>query len=448
LAVVAPGCGASGHDGKAAGAGGHVRSWSMPQAIEEDHTDQDNHPSVAINQAGNGVVAWQRGSALWARFYDGSLATFGPASLVASQSRYDDLQVGIDAQGNALLVFARDDADDTRGIWWSQSSDRGATWSAPAPVALGKFHRSRLAVSAAGGALAAWTARSADDVIVSVGSSDFRDGVWNPVNNPLPGTGLGDRNPRVALDASGRGFLIWEQPAVLNEPSSVWTERYDRGWLPESVAELDEYLADECNTPTLALNDSGAGTAIWLEIWDFAPQVWSRRFDGETWSEPERLAMAPLIEWDPPPQVAVDPAGSSVVLWSEVTDLAQTPQYYDVHAVRYVAGAAHWQAPESLETNNRIGADLTEYAEPLVGLDGDGNALVTWRKEAPSAQMSVTWSRLSAGSDAWLPNSGAPLDGDPTRSALATDLAVSRNGTAIAAWSAGPAFDIWVSVYR
>ena len=268
------------------------------------------------------------------------------------------------------------------------------------------------------------------------------------MNTPLPGTGLGDRNPRVAMDDNGRGFLTWEQPAVLNEPSSVWTERYDGTWLPESLAILDASRGDDSYTPTLALNDAGAGTAIWLQMQNFVPQLWSRRFDGKSWGEPEHLATAPLIEWDPPPRVAVDPVGGSVALWSEVTDLAQNPQYYDVHAIRTTAAAAKWQAPEMLETNNLIGADLTEYAEPLVGMDGAGNAIATWRKELPSSAIQVTSIRFAAGGTAWTPPDGAPLHDDPTHSAFATDLAVSRNGTALAAWAYGPEFDIWVSVYR
>ncbi len=443
LVAVAAGC------DSATVTSGHVRAWSAAQVLEEDHSQEDNHPAVAINATGGAVVAWQRGNSLWARLYDGALQTFGAASLVATPSRYDDLQVGIDAQGTAMMLWARDDADDTRGVWWSRTTDHGASWSMPAMIAAGDLHRTRLAVSGAGAALAAWTARSDDHVVVTVGSCDFRDGVWNTVvNTPLPGTGLGDRNPRVAMDGNGRGFLTWEQPAVLNEPSSVWTERYDGTWLPESLAILDANRGDDSYTPTLALNDAGAGTAIWLQMQNFVPQLWSRRFDGKSWGEAEHLATAPLIEWDPPPRVAVDPVGGSVALWSEVTDLAQNPQYYDVHAVRTAAGATPWQAPEVLETNNLIGADLTEYAEPLVGMDGAGNAIATWRKELPSSAIQVSWVRFAAGGTAWAPPNGAPLHDDPTHSAFATDLAVSRNGTALAAWSYGPEFDIWVSVYR
>jgi len=465
LALAASGCDGSpqraaregGVTGVTAGGGGSAgpaRSWAPAQALEEDHAAEDNHPAVAINAAGDGVVAWQRDGELWARLYDGSLQTFGPATLVTVPSRYDDLAVGLDAEGNVMLVWARDDADDTRGIWWSRTTDHGATWSGPAAIATGNFQRSRLAVSASGGiALAAWTARSADEVIVSVGSCDFRDGAWSPVVNvPLPGNGLGDRNPRVALDGVGRGFLIWEQPAVVNQPSSVWTERYDGGWRPESVAILDTYAADDSYTPTLALDAAGGATAIWLEMWSYVPQLWARRFDGTTWADTEHLATAPLIEWDPPPMVAIDPGGTSVALWSEVTSLAEVPQYYDVHGARHVAGSAGWQPAQALETTNLIGSDLTEYAQPLVGLDGLGNAIATWRKEGPSSLIHMSSSRLEAGAAAWTPPDGAPLDDDtstaPTHSALATDLAVSPNGTALAAWSYAPEYDIWAAVFR
>jgi hypothetical protein len=423
-----------------------ARAWSPAQILEDDHAGMDDHPSVAINAAGNGVVAWQRDFELWVRMYDGASGTFGPAWLVTVPSRYDDLQVGIDGQGNVLLVWARDDAG-AEGIWWSRSTDGGVSWSVAAPVALGKLRRTRLAVSPGGIALAAWTSRSADDVIANVGSCDFRDGRWSPaVNVPLPGMGFGDRNPRVALDDDGRGFLIWEQPAELNGKTRIWTERYDGGWLPESVAILDTYGVDDSYTPTIALNEKGGGTAIWLEVWTHgAPQLWARRFDGRAWSQTERLTGAPLIEWDPPPREAIDPAGGSVAIWSEVTSL---PENYQVHAARFSAGAAGWQAPASLETNNLIGEDLTQYAEPLVGMDVEGNAIATWRKQQPSAQIQVFSAQLAAGSNAWIPPDGAPVHADAVHSAFATDLAVARDGTAISAWSYGPEYDIWACVYR
>lgn len=449
--VTAAGCdtGGGGSGAAAAAHPGSLRTWAAAQPLEDDHTAEDNHPSVAMNTAGDGVVAWQRGNQLWTRRYDGATSTFGSPLLVTIPARYDDLDVGLDAAGNATLIWARDDADDVRGIWWSRSGDGGASWSPPAPLALGKLQRTRLAVSADGTALAAWTARSADDVVVSVGSCDLRGGSWNPVVNvPLPGSGLGDRNPRVALDDAGRGFLVWEQPAELNGKSRVWFERYDGGWVPGSVAVLDTYLADDSYTPTLVLNGKGAGMAIWLEMWNFAPQLWSRRFDGRTWGDPQQVAMAPLIEWDPPPRAAIDPAGDAVAVWSEVNSLSDDPQLYDVHAALSPAGAAAWQAPGPIETDNRIGADLTQYANPIVGLDGDGNAIASWRKQLASGEMQVYASALGARESSWTPADGVAVNDDPTHTALATTLAVSRNGAALAVWSYGPEFDIWASVYR
>jgi hypothetical protein len=48
----------------------------------------------------------------------------------------------------------------------------------------------------------------------------------------------------------------------------------------------------------------------------------------------------------------------------------------------------------------------------------------------------------------WAPVNGMLLHDDGTHTALVHDLAVSRNGTAIATWGYGTELDIWASVYR
>ena len=422
------------------------RAWSMAEPVQNEAANDDGSPSVAMNAAGDGMIAFQRGGALWARPYEGVNQRWGAPVRVAPISRARDFQVGMDGQGNALIVWARDDTDADQGIWSSRTTDRGATWSAPRRISAGPHTRPTLAVGPNEGALAAWTAHLSDNTN-TVMTCDFRDGDWNTtLNMPLMGTDSGDRNPRVAVDGMGRGFVIWGQPAVPNEVSSVWTERYDGGWQAPSVEPLESYDDDDADTPSVALNETGAGMAIWQQITAAGPEIWARRFDGARWQNPVMVGMGFLVEWDPPPQVAIDPAGDAVAIWSQV--LPNNHFVYDVFAARFVAGTAAWEAPQALETDNMIGSDLTQYAKPLVGMDRAGNALASWRKVTASNRVLVHASQRALTAATWSPVNGTALYDDGVGSALSTDFAVSRDGTAIAAWTAGPAFDAWVSVYR
>ena len=149
------------------------------------------------------------------------------------------------------------------------------------------------------------------------------------------------------------------------------------------------------------------------------------------------------FEFDPVPEVAIDPNGTSVAIWSQAL-----PTNYNARASRHVAGAATWEAPQTLETNNLVGSAASEYVGPVVGMDGAGNAIAVFRKQLASGRTVVYSSRLVFGSTTWTPANGMALHDDGTHAAFVTTVAVSRDGTALATWSYDTEYDIWASVYR
>ncbi|MES1207392.1 MAG: hypothetical protein ABUS79_15755 [Pseudomonadota bacterium] len=427
-----------------------TRAWSDVETIARAPGEEDRYPAVVMNAGGDGLLSWLRGGALWARPYDGAHQRWGTAVMVAPVARAASPRVGIDGQGNSVLLWARDDTEEDQGIWSSRGTNHGSDWSSPVRLRAGKALGPQLAVSAGGTALAAWTERS-DGNVLTVASCDFRAGAWNPVVNiPRPGADSGDRNPRVAVDGGGGGFLIWEQPDSPNGVSSVWTERYDGSWVFSSVAALETFTGDDAYAPSLALNESGVGMAVWLQLGANGaaggPQIWGRAYDSGAWKDAAVIGSSPLIEWDPPPDVAIDPAGSAVAIWSEV--LPSNPEFYNVRAARHRTDARTWGAPRFLETTNLISSDLTEYASPRVGIDGAGDTLAVWRRVTAAAGVQVYTSRLSASATDWMPENGEALHHAATQSTLTLDLAVSRNGTALAAWYDGAAFELRTSIYR
>jgi hypothetical protein len=433
--------GGRGAGGSGTGGGIVVRTWSTAEMLENDLTDYDDFPVVAMNASGSGVVTWVHGSALWARPYAGTSKTWGTAVMVSPVVRSGNHDVGVDGQGNLMAVWARDDAPN-EGIWWSRSTNAGVTWSVPKRIVSGKAFVPTLAVGDGGTALAAWIENPGDNLF-QVASCDFRGTDWNvTLNRPKPAFDTGDRNPRLSVDGAGRGFLIWQQTAASGEVTSIWTERYDgMTWVAGSIATLEFYTAGDAVEPTIALNEKGEGTAIWTQRGGATPQLWARRYDGTNWKDPEVVASGYVSE----AQIAIDPSGSSVAIWDQ-----SLPTFYNVRAARHVAGAATWEAPLNLETNNQVGDKQFEYAGPLVGMDSGGNAVAVWRKQLATARVVVYASQLPKTATVWTPVNGIPLYDDGTHTAYATSFALSRNGTGLAAWSNGDANtgDIWGAVFR
>lgn len=89
------------------------------------------NPNVAINDSGSGIITWQAppNYYLYARrlHVDGTL---GPAAPVYENIRPGAWTVGVDASGNATIVWYEDAAGKKKRVYASQSANGGA-WTAP-----------------------------------------------------------------------------------------------------------------------------------------------------------------------------------------------------------------------------------------------------------------------------------------------------------------------------
>jgi hypothetical protein len=286
-----------------------------------------------------------------------------------------------------------------------------------------------------------------------VRACDFRNGEWNAtINLPKAGTSGDETAPRVALDASGKGFLTWSQYSAVDQAvRRVYVQRYDSGW-QTPVTMLDDTdttdLDKEAVVPSVALNAAGVGVALWVErTWGITPvdsRLWARRFDGTKWL-PQEIVARGTFEFTPPgPQAAAGADGTLVGAWGQVQATA-----YQACAARFTPGASGWEVARSVETTNLAAANPNrDWVTPRLGVDGKGNATMLWRKKVDAPPRVVpTTSRLVAGAPAWDPDNGVPLRDDGASSISTLGIAVAGNGTALAVWSYGKS-TVWASVYK
>lgn len=118
------------------------------------------------------------------------------------------------------------------------------------------------------------------------------------------------------------------------------------------------------------------------------------------------------------PDVAMDPAGDAVAVWSAPGDAG-----YDVRTSTHRPGPTGWTAPDLLATSE--GA-----AFPHVVLDAAGDALVVWTQWHDGVP-TLTSSQRRAGETAWGP---AQTIADSPGAAPTASLAVDSAGDAVVAW--------------
>lgn len=426
----------------------------MPTSITpQASAGKDLSADVAVNGAGEAVVTWLRGPVVMARRYHAATGTWEEEKTIGGKASPSGTDVGIDAAGNALVVWTDDSVSSSLSLWWSRSTADGSSWSAPRRLTATRFVTPpNLTVAANGTALVTWAETINDKATVR--ACDFRNGEWSTtINLPRAGTTDLPSDPRVAIDASGKGWLIWRQPrtADLDDwTNRIWVQRYDAGWQP-TVAMLDDTdLTDgryEATAPAVALNEAGTGAAVWLERETTQAatnsRLWARRFDGTTWLPQEILSRGTFETTPPGPQVATGADGTIVAAWAQIQ--ATT---YQATAARFKAGATGWDVARSVETNNLAGNATHEWVGPQLGVDGEGNATMVWRKRADSPVRVVpTTSRLTADGLTWDPDHGIPLRDSGAATLSTVGIAVARTGTAVAVWSSGQD-TLWASVYK
>lgn len=145
----------------AASKAGPLDPWSAALALDGDATD-DRSPQTAVDQAGNRFVVWQ-GTApsgldrIVGRQLAAGAASSGwsPAREISDSAGGEDPALAVDARGNALVLW-RPTNSEVRGARFT----RRQGWKAPEPVAQfgsGYLFAPRVAFDGSGSAVAIWS---------------------------------------------------------------------------------------------------------------------------------------------------------------------------------------------------------------------------------------------------------------------------------------------------
>jgi hypothetical protein len=204
-------------------------TWDAPVLIESDDVGIAQAPQVAVDTSGNAAAVWVQFDG--AR-YDVRASHYAPGtdtwsrallSLTATAGSGGAPQVGFDAAGNALAVWAQEDGP-FYSIW-SNRYTAGVGWGKAERIETGDAGDAALpqiAIDAAGDAFAVWYQ-----------SSGKSNDVW--VNRYTAGTGWGTPalletlagqalRPQVAVDGSGNAIAIWDQ--FDGSRISIWAGLY------------------------------------------------------------------------------------------------------------------------------------------------------------------------------------------------------------------------------
>ncbi|MBD1848873.1 hypothetical protein [Leptolyngbya sp. FACHB-711] len=324
--------------------------------VNSSTADDQQNPSIAIDERGNFVIAWQSDSEedeeeVLARFFLPGGTAFAPEFLVNSLREGDQERpaLGIDGIGNTIAVWqAENQGDAGSGIFAQQYEFSG------------------------------------DDFREN--GSEFR------INTTTEGR---QQNPDVAFEPLGtdeenreaRNFVVvWQNEGrttneVIGRDESgfgIFAQRYNSSGARQGRAFLVNTTTDRAQiNPAVATDSAGNFVVVWQSrTRNNGYDIFAQRFDRFGNPINNQFQVNPRVRGDQiNPDVTVGPAGNFVVVWQ---DQEQDGDGSGIYARRYNA-RGNAVGAENLRVNSTTNGD---QQTPSIGSDRQGNFTIVWASDS------------------------------------------------------------------
>ena len=391
--------------------------WSSPTTIETADTGQAALPKVAFDGNGNGYAVWHQSDGTRANVWT-ALYTLGgwstPFAVEDSLETASSPQIAVNAAHERLVVWQQHDGTRSN-IWGKYSATTGSGLpTLLEPSNLGDARFPQVAIDASGRGLVVF--EQFDGVRYNIFAKRFSGGAWGALFLVEQDNAGSATNPQVVLDANGLAHIVWQQ----NDGTrfNIMANTFDVATATFGTAVLLEIDNDgNAVSPQIALDPAGNALTVWAQTVGGQLSVYAnRRPSGGAWGTAQLLEAgsgSALI-----PQIAADASGNALSVWKQTDGVR-----YNIWANRFsVTGG--WGAATLIENFDADSADV-----PTVAIDPSGNGLAAWRQLGASIDICV--SRYSSATG-W----GAPAVIDTAADAANNpQLAFDTRGNALAMWT-------------
>jgi hypothetical protein len=333
--------------------------------------------------------------------------------------------------GAAESVFAKEPAP--------LSVKSGGAWQKPALLskAVNSSNRSVIispaaAINDSGDGIAVWV-QPDKEKLPRVQMSEYRDGKWlEPVFLSLPSGKV--KNPIVAMAGNGDVIVAWEQRIERN--SYIFTaERRNGSWkMPKSDTEHISLTDKYAWEPDVAINDKGETIIVWSqESASGIHAIYKSEYRDGAWKHPQDVNdyISPQEGSDAlSPQVVMNNSGAALIAWEQPGN--------DDKSLIFMSEfrEGKWSHPDDL--NDHISPKSSSRKDsahrPLVGMDDEGNAAISWQQRYGSKQ-GIFLSEYRGGKWRHPKSSNKTISPSEAKSPSIHDLQMGGNGNVIILWA-------------
>ena len=268
--------------------------WGTPATIEDD-ADVARNPDIAFDLNGDALTVWQQGPnqnwGVWFNRFTAATVSWGMATLIQDDDPGDTgaPKIAVDAGGNAIAVWSQsiDDMGTRSDLWASFYTASSGTWGTPEKIETddaGSVFQPQVAIDASGNAIAIWAQDDAPEA-----DPDVRTSIWS--NRFTAGTGWGSAelvetddtgnawSPQIAIDSDGNALAVWQQSGG-NDLFDAVANRYTlgTGWASPQI--IGAETGSEPNgflEPQIAIDNNGNAIAVWQQFDGTVRNVWANR---------------------------------------------------------------------------------------------------------------------------------------------------------------------------
>ena len=382
-------------------------AWEGPVALELNFDAGDTQPAMAMNRAGNAIVAWASYSSLdganYAVYFDVQAGQWSvPFLLREGESSTYDYTVAIGGDGKAWVAWS-----DGGEVKVRRYDPLTQSWGDERSLGAGR--QPSIAANETGEVQVAWLRDEGSTVRLLSMRYTPADGSWSTETEVANAATLYPWSTiALAMDGTGNAVVVWEQEA--DPRLDIWAAYYDAAassWGAPVLLEGD--TTESAEAPQVAMDDSGNAIVVWEQ--------------------------GPLVSQE----VGVDGDGNPVMVW------VQSESH--IWAASYDAASATWDSPLRLEDHT----SATEAMQPSIAMNGGGEAVVAWTQgnhgfigETEGEAWAVTYHAHTG----WT----APrrLDQGMRGDSWGTMAAINEAGDAIVVWNQfdGMRVRIWSATWR
>jgi PKD domain len=292
-------------------------SWSTPANLSPESEDADA-PQVATDATDEALAVWQLSGAgesviqVASRGAGGAWAAGSRLSLEGRSA--SEPQISIDAGGDASAVWKS--SDGTHPVIESASRPAGGSWGESKEISEAGQDASepQVAVDPAGDAVAIWHRYDGSNFVIQ---SSFKPagGAWRPPID-LSREGQSADEPKVAIDAGANAVAAWRRYDGSNYLIESSYKPSGGGW--ESPVGLSAANTN-AKSPEVAGDSAGGTLAIWVGGTGSETIVQAAgKPPGGSWSGAREVSVIGASASEP--EVATDPAGDGVAVWTHAAE--------------------------------------------------------------------------------------------------------------------------------